>query len=228
MSLAQPGITADVLGSNRGKPVISVEGTSGERSDPADGGLLMTTIAATPPEATVRLPDVVRGWFRTDRAVMPRDAVYPVGGSTEEIKKHNADEMKQSQDDAVRAAQRALHTSDLDVSLRLADVGGPSAGLLFTLGIISKAGGEDLTGGETVAGTGTIAEDGKVGPVGGVPLKTKAAKRDGATAFLVPRAECSDAQSNLPDGLRLIPVKTLDGALDALRELKKDGDVPSC
>ena len=90
----------------------------------------------------------------------------------------------------------------MKVSLQLADVGGPSAGLLFTLGIIDKIDGDghggDLTGGRTIAGTGTIDASGKVGAVGGVPLKEQAARRDGATVFLVPRAECSDATAGLP------------------------------
>lgn len=225
MSVAQPGITADVLGVNRGKPVISLSGQ--ERR--GDGELLMTTIAATPPDATVQLPELVRNWFRTDRSVMPREAVYPVGGNTEEIEKHNAEEMKKSQHAAVRAALSELGRTpdELDVKLRLADVGGPSAGLLFSLGIIDKT-GVDLTGGRTIAGTGTIDGGGKVGPVGGVPLKTRAADRDGATVFLVPAKECEDAQTGLPEGMRLVPVKTLDGTLDALKALKDGGKVPAC
>ena len=111
-------------------------------------------------------------------------------------------------------------------------VGGPSAGLLFSLGIVNLLQGDgeggDLTGGRVIAGTGTIAPDGTVGSVGGVPLKVQAARRDGATVFLVPRDECADAQANLPEGLRLIPVTTLDGAVDALRALASGGDVPSC
>lgn len=225
MSVAQPGMTADVLGENKGKPVISL---SGEEKG-SDGKLLMTTIAATPPDATVHLNEIVGNWFRTDRAVMPREAVYPSGGSTEEIEKHNAGEMKKSQNEAVRAALSRLGMSpdELDVKLRLADVGGPSAGLLFSLGIIDKT-GEDLTGGRTIAGTGTINGKGEVGPVGGVPLKTKAAARDGASAFLVPKEECGDARTGLPKGLRLIPVTTLDSAVDSLKSLKDGGKVPAC
>lgn len=230
-SVAQPGLTADVLGENRGEPVITV---SGGETRPTEGALLMTTIAATRPDATVRLADVVDGWFDTDRAVMPRDSVYPVGDSTEEIREHNAAEMKKSQHAAVGAALRELHMSpdEVDVELRLAEVGGPSAGLLFALGIVDKLDGDGrgggLTGGRTIAGTGTIAADGEVGPVGGVPLKTQAAKRDGATVFLVPEAECSDAQVELPGGLRLVPVATLDGAIRSLKALADGRSVPSC
>ena len=61
-----------------------------------------------------------------------------------------------------------------------------------------------------------------------MPLKTQSAARDGATVFLVPKAECADAQSELPHGLRLVPVTTLKGAVSALLALKKGGPVPSC
>lgn len=230
-SVAQPGLTADVLGENHGKPVVTV---SGEPTRDTRGELLMTTIAATSPDASVRLPQVLGGWFDTDRAVMPRDAVYPVGDTTEEIREHNTAEMRRSQQGAVAAALRQLRLrpGQVEVELRLADVGGPSAGLLFALGIINKLDGDgrggDLTGGRTIAGTGTIDAAGEVGAVGGVPLKTQAAARDGASVFLVPRAECADARVELPRGLRLVPVRTLDGAVDALRALRGGERVPHC
>ncbi|WP_019549009.1 S16 family serine protease [Streptomyces sulphureus] len=235
-AVAQPGITADVLGEEKGKSVISVprDEESGEQAADEQGRLLLTTIAATAPEASVRIGDVASGWFDSRRAVMPRAAVYPEGESVEEIEEHNASEMKDSQDAAVDAALRQLGRApgSVDVTLRLADVGGPSAGLLFSLGIIDKLEGDgaggNLTGGRTVAGTGTIDGRGKVGAVGGVPLKTQAAKRDGASVFLVPKAECQEARAELPDGLRLVPVATLDGALDALSKLRKGENMPTC
>ncbi|MGW3496940.1 S16 family serine protease [Streptomyces sp. NPDC001020] len=231
-SVAQPGTTANVLGENKGTPVITI---SGAPTRTTRGQLRMTTIVATGPDVNVSLGDVIDGWFRTDRAVMPRDAVYPSGNNVKEIERHNMAQMKQSQDAATRAALKYLDLSDKDVkvTLKLADVGGPSAGLLFTLGIIDKLHGDgaggDLTGGRTVAGTGTIDASGRVGPVGGVALKTQAAHRDGASVFLVPKAECSDAKAELPKGLRLVPVTTLKGAVDALVALEKGkGPVPSC
>jgi PDZ domain-containing protein len=231
-SLAQPGLTANVLGDNQGAPVITV---TGAKTRTTSGQLRMTTIEATNPDTHVSLGDVLSAWFATDRAVMPRDSVYPSGQSTRQIEQHNQAQMKQSQDAAAAAALDYLHLSadNVKVTLKLADVGGPSAGLLFTLGIVDKLDGDgsggDLTGGRTIAGTGTIDDDGKVGAVGGVALKTQAARRDGATVFLVPKAECSDAKSELPKGLRLIPVTTLKGAVNALVSLKTGkGSVPSC
>ncbi|MCX4974043.1 S16 family serine protease [Streptomyces sp. NBC_00620] len=231
-SVAQPGMTANVLGADQDTPVITI---SGAATRDTSGQLRMTTIEATGPDAHVSLGAVIDGWFRTDQAVMPRDSVYPTGDSVKEIEQHNEAQMKESQDAATEAALNYLDLSDknVKVTLELADVGGPSAGLLFTLGIIDKLDGDgtggDLTGGRTIAGTGTIDVDGTVGAVGGVALKTQAARRDGATVFLVPKAECSDAKSELPKGLRLVPVTTLKGAVSALVALETGkGSVPSC
>ncbi|MDN3022520.1 S16 family serine protease [Streptomyces sp. S.PB5] len=231
-SLTQPGMTADVLGKNQGAQVITITGAP---TRPTTGQLRMTTIEATNPDTRVFLGDVIDAWFDTDRAVMPKDSVYPSGQSTKEIEQHNTEQMKESQDAATEAALNYLDLSPskVKVSLKLSDVGGPSAGLLFTLGIIDKLNGDgvggDLTGGRVIAGTGTIDADGAVGAVGGVSLKTQAAKRDGATVFLVPEDECGDAQAELPKGLRLIPVTTLKGAVDSLVALESGkGTVPSC
>ena len=231
-SLTQPGLTADVLGENRGEQVITI---SGAPTRDTTGQLRMTTIEATSPDTDVSLGDVVDAWFSTDKAVMPRDSVYPSGRSTREIEQFNTEQMRESQGDATDAALNYLDLNDKDVkvTLKLADVGGPSAGLLFSLGIIDKLNGDgtggDLTGGRTIAGTGTIDPAGKVGAVGGVSLKTQAASRDGATVFLVPKAECGDAKPELPKGLRLVPVTTLKGAVNALTALESGkGSVPSC
>ncbi len=231
-ALAQPGRTVDVLGESKGDPVIAITGAATRETR---GELRLTTIEATGPTVSARLGDVVDGWFRTDRAVMPRDAVYPSGGDVQEIEKYNKAEMKESQEAASEAALSYLGKGDgdIDIELEAGDIGGPSAGLLFSLGIIDKLDGDgsggDLTGGRVIAGTGTIEASGKVGPVGGVALKTQAAHRDGATVFLVPEAECSDAQAEVPEGMRLIPVTTLKGAVSALVALERGkGSVPSC
>lgn len=231
-SLTEPGMTANVLGENKGTQVITI---SGAPARDTSGQLRMTTIVATGPDAEVKLGDVIDSWFRTDSAVMPRDSVYPSGQTTKEIEEHNSEQMKESQDAATQAALNHLDLNgkNIKVTLKLADVGGPSAGLLFSLGIIDKLDGDgrggDLTGGRTIAGTGTIDADGTVGAVGGVGLKTQAARRDGATVFLVPKDECGDAKAELPKGLRLIPVTTLKGAVNSLVALETGkGSVPSC
>ncbi|WP_245687207.1 S16 family serine protease [Streptacidiphilus griseoplanus] len=230
-TIMQPGITADTLGRYRGVQVIEISGRPVRQTT---GQLRMTTIAATPPGERISLLHALAAWPDPDRAVVPSEAVYPAGRSVEQVDRQNTAEMRQSQDAATAAALHhlGLRPDQVKVTLHLADVGGPSAGLLFTLGIIDKLAGDgtggDLTGGRVIAGTGTIDAAGRVGPVGGVALKTQAAARDGATVFLVPRAECSEAQVNTPRGLRLIPVDTLDGTLAALSALRGGGRLPTC
>ncbi|MEV6245389.1 S16 family serine protease [Streptomyces sp. NPDC051742] len=232
-AIAQPGSTADVLGENKGREVITIAGAPVRDTE---GQLRMTTIVATGPSTDVDLGDVTDAWFRTDRAVLPHDSVYPSGKSDAEIEKHNLGQMKESQDTATLAALGYLKMDPekVKVTLHLADVGGPSAGLLFSLGIVDKLNGDgdggELTGGRIVAGTGTIEADGEVGAVGGVSLKTQAAARDGATVFLVPKDECSDAEAELPKGLRLVPVTALSDAVSSLRALAQgqDAKVPTC
>jgi len=108
---------------------------------------------------------------------------------------------------------------DLPFEVRIdpGDVSGPSAGLAFALTLIDKLSPGALTGGRLVAVTGTVGADGRVGEVGGVPQKTVAARRAGATLFLVPAAEVGQARAEAGTRMRVVGVRTLDDALDALR-----------
>ncbi len=85
-------------------------------------------------------------------------------------------------------------------------IGGPSAGLMFALGIMDKVGTVDLTKGRFIAGTGTIDTDGKVGPIGGIALKMIAAKDKGASVFLAPAGNCDDVRKATPHGLKVVKV----------------------
>jgi len=119
----------------------------------------------------------------------------------------------------------------IKVNLQLGDVGGPSGGMMFALGIIDRLTPGDLTGGLHVAGTGTIAQSGEVGPIGGVVQKLYGAKRSGATVFLAPAANCDEIIGNVPDGLRVVKIETLQDALTALEKLSANEQVtslPSC
>ncbi|WP_327737289.1 PDZ domain-containing protein [Streptomyces nojiriensis] len=122
------------------------------------------------------------------------------------------------------------HTFPFTIDIKLADVGGPSAGLMFALGIVDKLTPEDLTGGKFVAGTGTIDDAGKVGPIGGIQMKTIGARKAGAEYFLTPAENCASAASHVPDGLTLVKVSTIDDAAKALEKISK-GDtagLPRC
>lgn len=115
------------------------------------------------------------------------------------------------------------------VNISVGDVGGPSAGLMFSLGIYDKLTPGPLTGGKAIAGTGTMDGDGKVGAIGGIEQKMVGAKKAGATVFLTPSANCPAAVAAVPDGLRLVKVDTLDGAIKALDAIRTgSGSVPAC
>jgi PDZ domain-containing protein len=122
------------------------------------------------------------------------------------------------------------HTFPFTIDIKLADVGGPSAGLMFALGIYDKLTPGSLTGGKFVAGTGTIDDDGKVGPIGGVEMKTVGARSKGAQYFLTPADNCAAAASDTPSGLTLVKVNTIGDAIGALKDISsgKTADLPKC
>ncbi|MGW1891238.1 YlbL family protein [Streptomyces sp. NPDC002004] len=122
------------------------------------------------------------------------------------------------------------HTFPFTIDIKLADVGGPSAGLMFALGIVDKLTPEDLTGGKFVAGTGTIDDEGKVGPIGGIQMKTVGARAKGAQYFLTPKDNCASAAKDTPAGLTLVKVGTIDDAMKALKDIRTGNTaaLPGC
>ncbi|WNZ08815.1 PDZ domain-containing protein [Streptomyces sp. 11x1] len=122
------------------------------------------------------------------------------------------------------------HTFPFTIDIKLADVGGPSAGLMFALGIYDKLTPGNLTGGKFVAGTGTIDDEGKVGPIGGIEMKTVGARDKGAEYFLTPKGNCATAAKDTPDGLTLVKVDTIEDALGALEDIRSGdtADLPKC
>jgi Lon-like protease len=115
------------------------------------------------------------------------------------------------------------------VKISVGDIGGPSAGLMFALGIIDKLTPADLTHGTFIAGTGEmLSANGAVGAIGGIQQKMAGARAAGATVFLTPAANCSDAAGAVPAGMRLIKVSNLAGAVHALRAMAAGQPAPSC
>lgn len=115
------------------------------------------------------------------------------------------------------------------VTISLDDVGGPSAGLMFALGIVERLTEADITGGRHVAGTGSISDGGVVGKIGGIQMKILGAQRSGATVFMVPAENCREAASNPPEGITLVKVDTLATAVKALEAIRTGaGTVPTC
>ncbi|OAN36486.1 PDZ domain-containing protein [Mycolicibacterium iranicum] len=114
------------------------------------------------------------------------------------------------------------------IDFNLANIGGPSAGLMFSLAVVDKLTTGDINGGKFVAGTGTITGDGVVGSIGGITHKIVAAQEAGATAFLVPADNCAEAKTADAAGIELLKVDTLEHAIDGLRTLSAGGEPPRC
>ena len=301
-----PGPTYDTLGEVDGTPLLEIEGRP---TFPTEGRLDLTTVGVQP---RLTLFEALEGWLDRDRAVVPREVVYPPGKTDDEVDRETAEQMAASQNSAVSAAARQLgfRTADVvvqdvaagapaagrlragdvlrtvdgralrdaadlrtavaggqvgdvvrigferggrtsavevrtaasddgeprpvigvmtreepvdapfDVEITLEDVGGPSAGLMFALGILDKLGEPSLTGGQHIAGTGEITAQGEVGPIGGIAQKLVAAKAEGVDAFLVPQGNCAEAVRTAPGGLPLVEVATLSQALTGLEALR--------
>jgi PDZ domain-containing protein len=114
------------------------------------------------------------------------------------------------------------------VKISVGDIGGPSAGMMFALGIIDKLTPLNLTGGKFIAGTGEITAAGQVEAIGGIQQKMVGARDAGATVFLAPASNCSDVVGAIPAGLRVVKVSTLTQAMTYLEDLKAGKPVPSC
>ena len=187
--------------------------------DPADGALQVGDVIKSVDGEAVTLHDQVVSKVRQHK---PGDAItigFQRGGADKSV------ELKSiaGPDGAARVGV-TLQTNELkydfpvDVSIETGLVGGPSAGLAFTLALIDDLTDGELTGGRNVAVTGTIDADGNVGQVGGVAQKTVTARKAGSIAFLVPPEEEKDAKK-FAGKMQIIPVKTLADALEALHRL---------
>lgn len=112
-----------------------------------------------------------------------------------------------------------VYTFPFDVTIRLDDVGGPSAGMMFALGILDKLTPGNLNSGLNISGTGTIDNLGNVGPIGGIRQKMFGAKNTGSQLFLAPAENCDAVVGNVPSGMAVFAVGTLTEATDVLTYL---------
>ena len=228
-----PGPTQNVLGEVSGKQVVAVSGVKTYRDS---GQLLLVTVNASGvPGYPVSNAQALVAWADSKSTVMPQEAVVPVGQTAEEYKDSSDKEMTSSQDSATAAAKKFLEehgydVSGMKVSMHVDDIGGPSAGMMYTLGLIDKVTGEKLSGGKIIAGTGTMNDKGEVGEIGGIRLKMLGAKRDGATWFLAPESNCSSVVGHIPEGLNVVKASTLQEAYDALIAIRdgKGASLPQC
>jgi PDZ domain-containing protein len=222
VALRQLGYNVNV--SNLGAEVLEVVANS-----PADGHLIpgdvVTAINGTPTPTNTALTSIIHSHKPGDTVKL---TVQPPTGParTENIKLADYPPPPPGDGSAPSYGFVGISTGTkqganlpVDATIDPGNVGGPSAGLAFTLGVIDALSSGDLTGGRKVAVTGTINPDGTVGDVGGVPQKTVAVRRSGAVAFIVPKVEYATAMKKAGSKLKVIPVTTLEDALKALASL---------
>ncbi len=119
----------------------------------------------------------------------------------------------------------------MDVHISIGRIGGPSAGMIFSLAVYDELTPGALTGGKKIAGTGTIDEKGMVGPIGGIRQKMAGARDSGADYFLAPSKNCAEVTGYVPDGLQVVSVGTFDEALTATQQIASTGKttgLPTC
>ncbi|HEX7350359.1 YlbL family protein [Brachybacterium sp.] len=119
----------------------------------------------------------------------------------------------------------------MDIEIAVGDIGGPSAGMIFSLSVYDELTPGALTGGHRVAGTGTIAADGAVGPIGGIRQKMVGAVESEAEFFLAPSENCQEVVGYVPDGLEVVAVSTFEESLTATETIAETGStegLPTC
>lgn len=181
---------------------------------PADGRLfpgdLMTHVNGAPLADLAQLRDAIAA--AADGGTI-RLQVRPVEGgdtSTVEVRPTRIEGV-----DRPVVGIAAVANFPFDVDIQSGTIGGPSAGLMWALGMIETLTPEDLTAGRSIAGTGSVDLDGQVGPIGGVRMKVIGAEEAGADAFLLPREDLSDAR-DAAGSIELVPVGTVEEALGYL------------
>ncbi|KIP88606.1 ATP-dependent serine peptidase containing a PDZ domain protein [Microbacterium sp. MEJ108Y] len=198
---------------------------------PAEGALeaedVITAVDGTAVASAKQLRQAIQ-----DAAGAPVELTVQRGGEEQVVEVRPA---KQTDGDVttwlIGVTLRTDYDFEIDVTLQLDNVGGPSAGMMFALGIIDTVTEGELNGGKNVAGTGTIEADGTVGPIGGIRQKLYGARDAGAEYFLAPSTNCDEVTGHIPDGLTVISTSSLEESLAALDVIAEDGDVgslPSC
>lgn len=220
------------------KGVITFKGLE---NYPANGRIDLMSIRVTNPDTWIFGPEIVYSWISGDRAVYPKSAIYPPGTTTEEESKQAKADMVKSQDTAIVAAvnylqshpeileptknasgssaiaqQRAAALDAKKIAFKVGETGGPSGGLVFSIGLVELLTEQDLLQGRHIAGTGTITQRGVVGPIGGINEKIMSAKKVGATVFFAP-VDNAEEISNVPEGIKVVTVATLAQAINYLK-----------
>jgi PDZ domain-containing protein len=194
---------------------------------PAEGKLAkgdeIATVDGQPVTSTLKLQELVRAKPAGSKIIIG----YLRSGAPATVELTTAKADDGTPRIGVGAENKQPH-EPVTIKIDLDKIGGPSAGLMFSLGIVDKLDPTDLTGGKLIAGTGTIDDEGQVGPIGGIAQKLVAARDAKATVFLTPDQNCAEAVANAQPGLRLVKVTSLDDALAALTAVREGREPTLC
>jgi PDZ domain-containing protein len=190
-------------------------------ADVLRAGDVITAVDGTPVSCTQDTGSLIRG----HQAGTPVDLTVVRKGQTEHIRMKTANVQGHS---VIGVFVSESYRFPFPIKISVGNIGGPSAGMMFALGIVDKLTPQNLAGGKFVAGTGEIAANGAVTPIGGIQQKMAGARSAGATVFLTPAANCSDTAGAVPAGLRLAKVSTLRQAINDLVAIKAGRSVPGC
>ncbi|MEY4469451.1 MAG: hypothetical protein RLZZ87_775 [Actinomycetota bacterium] len=206
--------------------VLTIQESAGVDTYPVKGQLNLLTIYITNPESYVFGAEILGCWAWGDCVAMPRSVMYQDGATDDAEVETGKKEMVKSQNVALAAAKAAITRNftginldavkDSSVKVSLKNTGGPSGGLIFTLGLVDLLTQEDLLQGRNIAGTGTIAVDGGVGPIGGVTEKIIGAKRAGASILFISTQNCNELPAEV-EGIQVIAIEKIDQAIEYLR-----------
>lgn len=223
-AIISPGPVTDLL--SKGIK-ISGDANSGQVSAPS-GKLYSLSVYVSNPDHRPPGIMVLESWLRGDSVVLPSEVVYKDGETTKSANAQGKKEMLKSEETAAIAAANFLKNAQPDKPLnwKVSDiefvmkrVGGPSAGLAFSLALIAKLSNPELVSGRKIAVTGTINQNGRVGSIGGIDQKLISAHDAGATIAVIPRANCRDITFT-ENGLQLIAVNNLSEAFHGLIDPK--------
>lgn len=219
-AVISPGPVTDLL--KKGMQI------SGDKALKTSGKLYSLSVYVNNPESRPPGLFVLAAWISGDSVVLPNEVVYEIGETTKSADKAAKREMANSESIAAIAAANflkklnpdaPLNWSKSDIKFAMKNVGGPSAGLAFSLALIARLKFPEIVDGRKIAVTGKIDESGKVGGIGGIDQKLIAARKAGASIALFPRANCDDITVK-PQGLELVAVSNLTEAFHGLMSPK--------
>ena len=208
----------------------SASADSSLKSYPVKGNLYLLTIYVTNPQSYVSGSMVLGCWVWGECAALPRSVMYEKETTNKEELAASTKEMTTSQNVAVAAAKGYLTRkypeinladfTDSSLKVSLKNTGGPSGGLIFTLGLIDLLTPVDIVQGRKVAGTGTINAKGEVGSIGGLTEKVLGAKAAGASLLFISRENCLDLPRKV-SGIAVVAVDTIDEAVAYLLQQER-------